>query len=127
MSDRSKVDPALAQMQTPYRTVHGAYYTDGGSVSVEIVDHRGQSQIFFVSAKINDPRPYSHVYLGGDPEQDPNIREARFPDATKRMLADILKASGTPGRENDISIAALTGSTYYSTRAVLRGLLGESP
>lgn len=121
-----KVDPALVGLQAPYRSVQGANYTDGGSISVRIVDRRGQSQVFFVSAQIQDPQPYSRVYVG-IPGQDPNVREAREPEATKRMLAELLKSNGPSCRDHDISIAALTCSTFYSVRSVLRGVVGESP
>jgi hypothetical protein len=125
--DRSRLDPAFARLQTPYQSVQGANYSDGGSVSVKIVDHRGQSQFFFVSAEIQDPKPYSRVYVGGIPGQGTGVREARDPEAAKRVLAELLKSQGPSSRDNDISIAALTGSTFYSARSVLRGLLGESP
>jgi hypothetical protein len=125
--DQSRVDPALARLQTPYRSVQGANYADGGSVSVRVVDDRGASQLFFVSAQIQDSKPYSRVYVGGIPGQDTQVREARNPEATKKMLAELLKAQGPSSRDNDICIAALTGSTFYSVRSVLRGMMGEPP
>ncbi len=124
--DRSRVDSSRAELREPYQRIDGTYFTDRGSVGISLTDRDGRHQFFFVSARIEEPNPYSRVFVGRIPDdKSSTVPEARDPEPTKRRLADILRSKKNRTREEDLCIAALTGSTIYSLRAVVRNLAGD--
>jgi hypothetical protein len=123
--DRSRVDRPLTELREPYRTIDAAYFLDGGSVGVSLTDRDGRHQFFFVSAKLDEPNPYSRVFVGRIPAEGAAVPEVRDPDPTKRRLAEILRSKKNRTREEDICVARLSNSKFYSLRAAARGLLGD--
>jgi hypothetical protein len=123
--DTAKVAGELVALKQPYRSVNAEYYTDGGSCGVRIVDGTGVDQFFFSSASLNEPAPYSRLWVGGIPGEDATSREIAHPEHTKAMLAEILRNKSSRTREEDLCLAALSSRRSYGVRAGIRGLFGE--
>lgn len=121
---RGAADPALTALREPYRSVSSERFSDGGSIGIRIQDAAGNSAFFFVDATLNEPNPYSRVFVNGTSET-PGARLAADPVATKERLATILKQKRNRTRTDDSSIAALSGELGYALRAAVRGLFGE--
>jgi hypothetical protein len=94
--DIDRVDERLLALRQPYRSVVTAYYLDGGSIGIGIVDRDGCSEAFALPCD-DDPRrsqflqQYSKVFVGAAHTSHREAREIVDPEPTKRMLICILR------------------------------------
>lgn len=89
--DMERVHPRLRALQQPYRSVTTAFYCDGGSVGMEIVDRDGRREQFAIPAHLGDKNPYAKVFVGATYDDKPEAVEIEEPEHTKRMLVCILQ------------------------------------
>lgn len=89
--DIQRVDPRLRALHQPYRSVKTAYYTDGGSVGIEIVDRDGRSEQFAIPSHLGETNRYTRVFVGAMHDRGPSAAEILEPEDTKRMLICVLQ------------------------------------
>ena len=103
-----RVHPRLRVLKTPYQSVTTAYYMDGGSIGIKIVDRDGVMEQFAIPAHLGEPDRHTRVYVGVMYDRKPGAIEIENPMDTKRMLVSILAAN--PNRTpNDDFVLALLG------------------
>jgi hypothetical protein len=89
--DPARVNPRLRALQEPYKKVMTAYYLDGGSIAIEIVDRDGRDEVFFMPYSRKREEFYTRLWIGtiGSPHR-PGAVVVAEPEHTIRMLTRIL-------------------------------------
>src|SRR5450756_1882571 len=99
--DIQRVDSRLRSLQQPYRSVKTAYYMDGGSIGIEIVDRDGRMEQFAIPSHLGDTNRYTKVFVGAMYDRKPGAVEVSDSEQTKHMLVYILasKPNRTPDED----------------------------
>ena len=100
----------LSELEEPFQTIERAYYLDGGSVGVRIVDSRGEEAIFSLRAELEGrERLYRRLYSGALHHTDASATEIPFSSDTVARLLEILRDSKEIEHDRDIAIASVSG------------------
>lgn len=90
--DLSKDEEPFRSMVLPPKSLKGSCWMDGGSVSVEVIDHEdGHHEITFPIGQRGSPTPYNTAYNGAfrDSEQMIPLKDpARAKEIIIRLLKD---------------------------------------
>lgn len=105
--DLARVEPRLGSLQQPYQSVQTAYYMDGGSIGIEIVDRDGRSEQFAISAHLGDTNPHTKVFVGAMHDRKAGAIEVTDSEHTKRMLIHILATTPRRTPHDDICLMYL--------------------
>jgi hypothetical protein len=105
--DLDRVNVRLRSLQTPYQVVRTAYYLDGGSIGIEIVDRDGRREQFCLPSHLGDTNRYSRVFVGAMHDRKAGAVEVTEPEHTKRMLIQVLASMPKRTADDDICLMAL--------------------
>ena len=105
--DLARVEPRLRSLQQPYQSVATSYYTDGGSVGIEIVDREGRREQFAIPAHLGDTNRYMRVFVGAMYDRKPGTIEVADSEHTKRMLIHVLAAMPHRTPHDDFCLMSL--------------------
>lgn len=123
--DPAKVDPRLTSLEKPYQQVRVAYYMDGGSIGIEIVDKRGRKEQFAIPAHLGDTNRYTRIFVGAMYDHKQEAVEIIKPEPTKRMLIEILAAMPDRSPWDDYCLMALRRSPTDVARCLIHKLTGS--
>ena len=120
--DRSKVHPALLELVPPFSTFHTNFYWDGGSISVRLVDSRGQTRKFALPV---DPPDFSYprLFVGAEHVSEPGAVEIPFNIDTRRMLISWIEEHQGPGDSSDVALLRLRGSFKDHASGLIRATI----
>ena len=105
--DIDRVDARLRSLRTPYQLVKTAYYLDGGSIGIEIVDSDARREQFCLPSHLGDTNRYSRVFVGALYDRKPRAVEITEPEQTKRMLIQALADMPKRTADDDFCLMAL--------------------
>ena len=109
---RSKVDPALQALVTPYRSVVTEYYLDGGSVGIRITDRNGTSVEFALPVTAGKSQKYERVLVGAMHSRDggKSAVPVEHGSDTKNMLIQIVERYSSSDIDGMAALLALRGA-----------------
>lgn len=109
---RSKVDPSLQALVTPYRSVVTEYYLDGGSVGIRITDRNGTAMEFALPVSAGKSRRYERVLVGVMHARD--VGKSPVPAEngrdTKNMLIRVVERYSSGDVDSMAALLALRGA-----------------
>ncbi len=105
--DPSRVDSRLLALEPPYQSVRTAFWTDGGSVGIEIIDRDGKREQFAIPARLGETNRYSKVFVGALYDRKPGAIEIAEPEHTRRMLICIVRDYPHRTADHDFCLMAL--------------------
>src|SRR5690242_13890513 len=77
--DIQKVHPAIRELAEPYQAVGTAFYLDGGSISIWILDKNGHRlELALPVSSSKGKRVYSHLFIGAKHRSLPDAMEVEF-------------------------------------------------
>ena len=123
--DIQRVDSRLLSLQQPYRTVKTAYYADGGSIGIEIIDRDGRLQQFAIPSHFGDSNRYTRVFVGSMCDRTPGAIEIINPEHTKRMLISVLQANARRSAWDDLALMALRRHPVDFARCLVHRWRGD--
>ena len=88
--DINRIEPRLRTLQQPYQSIKTAYYLDGGSIGIEIVDRDGKTEQFAIPANELEKKRYARVFVGAMYANGPSAVAVSDSEQTKRMLIWVL-------------------------------------
>lgn len=113
--DLAKVYPALRDLPKPYRSVRANWFSDGGSLSMEVIGTNGTALQFAfpVHVRTNGGPKYPQLFVGGlhlkrKPGEVQLTEIANSPD-TRAMLIRLIATEANQGLERDLALAGLRG------------------
>jgi hypothetical protein len=102
--NKAKVHPSIASLVQPFKTIATAYWMDGGSLSILLVDSRG---IEFVACL---PEPdYRRLFIGASHYCDAGAVEIPDPQDSIACLLDMIRSGGHHSHANDSAVALASG------------------
>ena len=108
--DSSSVSKYLSELEEPFQRVDAAYYLDGGSVDIRIVDARGRETDFCLRAALGDgERRYERLYYGALHYTEEPSSEIPQPSDTILRLLEIVRAAEGVSRDCDVAVASASG------------------
>lgn len=109
--DLSQVHPRLRNLKRPYQYVDTAYFLDGGTVGVGIVDRDGQilRLCFPYGCNSRDETIYDRMLLDTCYPDNPHAVEVPYTDDSKEYVAEII-ARYCSGDEAESALLVLRGS-----------------
>jgi hypothetical protein len=123
--DIQRVDSRLRSLQRPYRNVNTAYYMDGGSIGIEIVDRDGRLEQFAIPSHLGETNRYTKVFVGAMHDRKPGAVEVSDSEQTKNMLVCILAAKSNRTPDEDYYLFCLRGSPADFVHCYVHKLMGE--
>ena len=125
--DASLVDPSLDGLREPFKEVLIAYYLDGGSYGIRLVDQAGKTLDLCVPAPLGEEGDqYQRVFVGALHYTEEGSREVTKPHHTKLRLADILRSHPGLDRDRDVALASISGRWRDFWRVIRRIYLFKS-
>lgn len=125
---RSKVDPSLRALATPYRSVVTEYYLDGGSVGIRITDHNGTVVEFALPVSAGKSKGYERVLVGAMHSSD--VGKSAVPAEpgrdTKNMLIQIVERYSSGDIDSMAALIALRGAPRDYLRVYLNSWFGPA-
>jgi hypothetical protein len=103
----ARVDNRLLDLATPYQFVKTCWFSDGGSIGIEIVDRDGKRERFAIPAHMGDTNRYARVFAGAMYDRHAGAVEVVDPEHTKRMLISILAHMPDRTPDDDVCLAWL--------------------
>ncbi|HXD01341.1 MAG TPA: hypothetical protein VN048_18530 [Verrucomicrobiae bacterium] len=100
--DLALVEPRLLALKEPYQKVTTAFYADGGSIGIQIIDRDGRKEQFAIPARLGEKDHYTKVFIGAMYDQKPGAIEVSDSEQTKRMLIHVLESM--PNRSPDVDV-----------------------
>lgn len=108
--DPYAVSKHLSELQEPFQRVDTAYFMEGGSLGIRIVDARGQEAAFCLRAAMGDgDRRYERLYYGALHYTDDQSSEISQPPHTILRLLEIVRAAEGVSRDRDVAVASISG------------------
>ena len=83
----SRVDPSLLALKQPYRSIKCAYYFDGGSVGIRIVDDVGTELEACLKANFQSGA-YDRLFIGETYWNEPGAVEVPYTEDNRLFLAE---------------------------------------
>jgi hypothetical protein len=123
--DVGLVHPRLRALQQPYRSVKTAYYMDGGSIGIEIIDRDGHREQFAIPSHLGDTNRYTRIFVGAMRDHKPEAVEIFEPEHTKRMLVCILQDYPNRTAWDDFSLMALRRRPVDFARCLIHRWRGD--
>jgi len=123
--DLSRVEPRLRALQQPYQTVKTAYYMDGGSIGIEIVDRDGRMEQFAIPSHLGDTNRYTKVFVGAMHDRKPGAVEVSDSEQTKHMLVYILASKSNRTPDEDYYLFCLRRSPADFVHCYIHKLMGK--
>jgi hypothetical protein len=112
-------------LREPFTTVRAAYFLDGGSVGIEIVDRDGKRELFALPGGLEERRRYSRLFVGAVHDRREGALEIDAPEHTKLMLIDILATYPRLSPEHDLCLASLSRRPVDFVRYLVRRQLAR--
>ena len=108
--DLGAVSKELSELSEPYQSVDTAYYLDGGSVGIRVVDADGLEAVFCMRADLSDGgRRYERLYYGALHYSEESPSEIPQSLDTVLRLLEIMRSTDGVDRERDIAVASVSG------------------
>jgi len=108
--DPDAVSKHLSELQEPFQSVDTAYFLDGGSVGIRVVDAQGERADFCLRAAMGDgDRKYERLYFGALHYTDEPSAEILQPSETILRLLEVVRAADGEDRERDFAVASASG------------------
>lgn len=109
--DIRNVHPSLRGLVAPYRSVSTAYYMDGGSIGVSIVDGGGSRLDLALPVAADGPgRTYPRLFIGATHTSKPGAVEVPFSKDTRLMLISIIEQNRSPLDGSGIALTEMRGA-----------------
>jgi hypothetical protein len=125
--DINRVSPQLRSLQKPYQSVKTAYFLDGGSIGIEIVDRDGHREQFALPCgwdNTNYPA-YSRVFVGALWNHRKGAIEITDPEPTKLMLVEILRDYPNRNARDDAGLMLLRRKPVDFARVLIHKWRGD--
>ena len=119
--DPARVEPKLLSLQKPYRSIYTAFYGDGGSIGIEIVDRDGKREQFAIPAHMSfsETNKNGKVFVGRLYDRWPGAIEVADSEQTKRMLLHVLASMPHRKVGDDFCLAVLSHRRYDALRCFI--------
>jgi hypothetical protein len=128
--DYTRVEPELAQLKRPFRSTRPAYFLDGGSIGLVIVDGCGKTLKIALPVEGEGlKREYPRLVVGVEHISElgkspaPTIRDIELNEDTRKFLTIILRKEAQPGADRDAALMELGRRTPDSARIIGKALL----
>jgi hypothetical protein len=108
--DAALVEPRLLALKEPYRNVTTAYYADGGSIGIQIIDRDGRKEQFAIPARLGEKNHYTKVFIGAMYDQKPGAIEVSDSEQTRLMLIHVLESMPDRSPDADVGLRMLRHS-----------------
>ena len=123
--DSTRVDPEISSLQAPYKSVRTAYYLDGGSIEIEIIDATGRMIQIAIPVISKSGKKHEEIYVGTMHREKNNARKVSDPEQTKHMLIQAMKDHSNGDPDIDFIIAELRNRASDYAKVVWHKVLGR--
>ena len=124
--DPEAVSKKLSDLEEPFQSVETAYFLDGGSIGVHIIDAQGREGTFCLRASsIKREEKYQRLYAGSLHYTTDSSVEVAEPKDTIIRLLEVLRSAEGVERSRDIAIASASGRWSDMARLLRRRFISR--
>ena len=121
--DINRVHPKLRELSAPIRSVQTAYFLDGGSIGLRIVDSSGR--LLELALPVSEDHTYYRLFIGALHMHRTNAVEVEFTEDTRRMLVALIEHNDTSS-EGLLALTCIRGASRDYARFLTHRFLGRT-
>jgi len=119
-ADPDLVISELRDLEEPFQAVHTAYYLDGGSIGIWIIDNEGTELKMCLPAPLGEEDPYKRLFIGQLHYSEEGAREIMNSRDTILRVQEILRKNKNLNKFADIALAHSSGRLSDYLRIIRR-------